>query len=82
MPLNSKWSWEKIEAKIRELWGQTKYFNKPKPPGPDKAKLKKELSEEQLKEAGMKLDDEESFYYELNRLAAADEAVGETARAA
>ncbi len=71
VPLNDKWTWAKIEAKLRELW-KAKYFHKPKPPGPDKVKLKKELDEKQLKECGLKLDTTETFYLELNRLAEAD----------
>ena len=59
--------WTKIAAKVKELW-QRKYFHKPKPPALDKVKLKKELDEQQLKECGLKLDDSETFYYELNRL--------------
>lgn len=78
VPLNDKWTWEKIELKLRELW-KAKYFHKPKPPGPDKVKLKKELDEKQLKECGMKLDTTESFYYELNRLAPPDELQAEKA---
>ena len=71
-PLNQKWSWEKITAQVREVW-KAKYFHKPKPPGIDKVKVKKELTVEQLAECGLKLDDSETFYLELNRLAEADE---------
>ncbi len=71
--LNSKWTWEKIAAAVKAAW-KSKYFHKPKPPGLDKVKLKKELTPEQLRECGMKLDTEERFFYELNRLAAPDEA--------
>src|ERR1700722_1423528 len=68
-PLNKKWTWELIEAKLRELW-KSKYFHKPKPPGIDKTKLKKGLDAAQLKECGLKLETYEGFYLELNRLAA------------
>jgi len=68
-PLNKQWTWEKIEAKLRELW-KKKFFHAPKPPGIDKAKLKKGLNKDQLKECGLKLESSESFYLELNRLAA------------
>jgi len=73
IPLNAKWTWESITEKVRELW-KKKYFAKPKEPGLDKVKIKKELTEEELKQAGMRLDTDERFYYELNRLAAPDEA--------
>jgi hypothetical protein len=83
VPLNAKWNWEKIEAKLKELWSK-KYFHKPKPPGIDKVKAKKDLTEEQLKECGLKLDATEKFYYELNRLAIPDAAIlpDEAAKAA
>ena len=68
-PLNKQWTWEKIEAKLRELW-KKKYFHAPKPPGVDKAKVKKGLNKDQLKECGLKLESPENFYFELNRLAA------------
>jgi hypothetical protein len=76
--LNDKWTWEKVEAKLREFWN-SKYFHKPKPPGPDKVKIKKELDEAQMKQCGLKLDDSETFYLELNRLAVADETAVEAA---
>jgi hypothetical protein len=71
-PLNSKWSWAKIETQVRELW-QRKFHHPPKPRTLNKVKLKADLTAEQLAECGLKLDTEESFYYELNRLAAPDE---------
>jgi len=71
-PLNQKWTWKEIGAKVKELW-KSKYFHKPKPPGLNKNKLKDELTADQLKECGMKLETTESFYIELNRLAAPDE---------
>jgi hypothetical protein len=68
IPLSSKFTWKAIEGKVRKLW-KSKYFHKPKPPALDKNKLKKGLSAEQLAKAGLKLDDSETFYLELNRLA-------------
>ena len=79
VPLTAKWSWKKIEAKVRKLW-KRKYFHKPKPPGIDKVKIKKELDAQALAQCGLKLDDTETFYLELNRLAvAADAPVQESA---
>jgi len=71
IPLSEKWTWDKIEAKLKEVW-KNKYFHKPKPPDPDKVRIKKELTPEQLRQCGMRLDTDEKFYLELNRLAAAD----------
>jgi hypothetical protein len=71
VPLNEKWTWEAIAAKVKELW-KKKYFHAPKPPGLDKVKLKKSLDEKQLAKCGLKLDTSETFYYELNRLANPD----------
>jgi Bacteriophage Mu Gam like protein len=79
IPLNDNWSWEKIAQRVKELF-KLKYFHPPKPPNLDKVKLKKELSADQLKRCGLKLDDSEKFYLELNRLAAAEAAAaGEAA---
>jgi hypothetical protein len=68
VPLNSKWTWESIAERVREVW-KKKFFHRPKPPGLDKVKLKKELSADELADCGLKLDTTESFYFELNRLA-------------
>lgn len=68
VPLNEKWTWEKIALKLRAVW-KSKYFHKPKPPGIDKVKVKKDLNADELKGCGMKLDAPETFYLELNRLA-------------
>lgn len=70
-PLDGTWTWEKIEKKLRAIW-KSKYFHKPKPPGIDKVKLKKELSPEQMKKCGLKVEAAENFYFELNRLALSD----------
>jgi hypothetical protein len=78
VPFSDRWTWEKIEAKVRELW-KSKYFHKPKPPAVDKEKLKKWLDKDQLKECGLKLDTTETFYLELNRLAMPDEAIEKAA---
>lgn len=67
VPLNGKWTWKKIEAKLKRLW-KTRYFHAPKAPSVDKLKVKSELTAEQLKKCGLKLSSEESFYVELNRL--------------
>lgn len=67
VPLNAKWTWDKIGAKLRRVF-KARFFHTPKPPGIDKVKVKAELSAEQLAQCGMKLEYSESFYIELNRL--------------
>jgi hypothetical protein len=68
VPLSDRWPWDKIERKLRRVF-KLRFFHKPKPPGIDKVKVKRDLSVEQLATLGMKLDDTEHFYVELNRLA-------------
>lgn len=64
-PLNRSWSWASIKVKVRELWN-SKYFHEPKEPELDKDKLK-ELSAEELKKAGLRLHNDETFYAEPAR---------------
>jgi Gam-like protein len=73
VPISDKWPWDKIERKLRRLF-KLRFFHAPKPPGVDKVKLKKEMSVEQMAKCGLKLDDTEHFYIELNRLAIGDKA--------
>jgi Bacteriophage Mu Gam like protein len=75
VPISPKWTAERIREKIIELFGKVKYFHKPKPPAVDLVKLKT-LSDDQLKEIGLKRDLTASFYLDLNRSAdAAEQAV-------
>lgn len=67
LPLNEKWTWEKISRKLRRVF-KARFFHTPKPPGIDKVKIKRELSAEQLAACGMKLETSETFYVELARL--------------
>ena len=78
IPLNEKWTWEKITATLKRVW-KKRYLHEPKPPGPDKVKLKKELTPAQLAKVGLKLDDTPNFFLELNRLALADDRSDEAA---
>jgi hypothetical protein len=68
IPLDAKWNWEKICKKLKSTW-KLRYFHKPKPPKPDLVKIKRELSAEELARCGMRLDNSETFFVELNRLA-------------
>ncbi len=67
VPLDEKWTWEKIGKKLKRLF-KLRYFHAPKPPSIDKVKVKKELKADELAKCGLKLDDSESFYIELNQL--------------
>jgi Bacteriophage Mu Gam like protein len=78
VPLSDKWTWEKISATVKKVW-KKRYFHAPKPPGLDKVALKKSLTPAQLAKLGLKLDDTENFYLELNRLAVTEECLGEAA---
>ncbi len=70
--LDDTWSWEKAVAKAKELWNW-RYFHPAKPREINKAALKK-LTGEQLAEAGLRIDREPVFFYELDRPAATDQA--------
>lgn len=66
-PLNERWTWDKIGAALRSTY-DARFFQNPKPPAIDKAKLKNELSAIELRKCGMTLERGETFYIELNRL--------------
>lgn len=66
--LSKKWTWPKAAAKLKRAFKQ-RFFHKPKPPGLDKEKVKSELEKEQLAKYGLKLDEEDRFYIQLNRVA-------------
>lgn len=66
VPLNAKWDWKKIAAKVRAVW-KSRYFHDPKPPELDKVKLKSELKPDQLAKCGLKLEAAEAFYIDLDR---------------
>jgi len=70
IPLDEKWTWEKIAKKLKSSF-KSRFFHAPKPPGIDKVKVKKELTAAELEKCGLKLDDSESFYVEPNRLSSA-----------
>ncbi len=64
-PLNRSWSWKAIAVKVRSQFG-ARFFTQPEP-ALDKEQIKAELDEETLKKCGMRLEQEDDFYYELNR---------------
>ena len=70
-PLNRKWTWAAICAKLRGIYG-AQYFHPAPPPAPDKEKIRTELSVDQLKNCGLMVDREEKFYVELDRTSLGD----------
>ena len=66
LPLNEKWTWKKIELKLKRLY-KARFFHKPKPAGIDKNKVKKELTTDDLAKCGLKVETSESFYIDLKR---------------
>jgi phage host-nuclease inhibitor protein Gam len=61
------WTWERVTKKLKSLF-KARFFHKPKPPAPDKVKIKRELTVAEMAKCGITLDTTESFYVELNRL--------------
>lgn len=71
VPMAEKWTWEKIAKKVKALF-KGRFFHDPKPPGLDKVKIKREMTPAQMEKCGLKLDDSEHFYIELNQIKASD----------
>lgn len=75
-PLNRKWSWDAIENAVRALFGPKRFFRQP-PPELDKEALKAaKLAIEELKQLGLKLEAEETFYAEPAALPGPEEVQG------
>jgi len=70
--LNKKWTWESVRAALHQVFGEK--YDSIKPPELDKRGVKKELPLDQLKEYGLKLDQEEIFYAEPLRPARSSQA--------
>lgn len=70
-PLNRAWTWKAIGTKLQSVYG-ARFFHKPKGPEPDKDLLRAELDVEQLKAVGLKVEQEERFYVELDRSSLGD----------
>ena len=69
VPLNRKWRWRAIGAALLGKHGAG-YFLPAGEPKPDKDKIRAGLDEEQLRICGLKVEQEEAFYIELDRSAA------------
>ena len=70
-PLNRKWSWKAIGAVLQSKYG-AKFFHAAETPKPDKDKIRAELDDEQLKVCGLKVEQDEEFYIELDRTTLGD----------
>ena len=65
--LNRSWTWAGVTQKVRAVYGSVAYFHEPKPPELDREKLRMGLDDEQLKVCGLKVEQEENFYCDLDR---------------
>ena len=74
-PLNRAWTWASIAVKLQTLFGK-KYFHEPAEPKPDKDRIKAELTPDQLKDCGLKVEQEENFFTETDRTKLGDLAQG------
>jgi hypothetical protein len=70
-PLNRAWTWESIAVKLRTLY-KSKFFHEPTAPKVDKDLVKANLTPDELKECGLKVEQEESFYAETDRAKLSD----------
>jgi phage host-nuclease inhibitor protein Gam len=70
--LNKKWTWESVRATLHMIFGEK--FDRIKPPELNKQLVKTDLPAEQLKEYGLKLDQDEVFYAEPLRPAHSSQA--------
>jgi len=68
-PRNKSFTWKAIKVLLRALKNGERFFHVPKDPEPDKELIKKELSAEDLEKCGLKLEQEDEFFIELNRTA-------------
>jgi hypothetical protein len=70
VPINRKWSWRAIGAKLMGTHGAD-YFLPAGDPKPDKDKIRASLTEDQLRNCGLKIDHEENFFIDLDRVGGA-----------
>jgi hypothetical protein len=69
-PRNKSFTWKAIKVLLRGLANGERFFHVPTDPEPDKERIKKELSEEELAACGLKLEQDDEFFIELNRVVA------------
>ena len=65
-PLNRAWTWESIAVKLRTIY-KSKFFHEPAAPKVDKDLVKATLSDDELTECGLKVEQDETFYAEPDR---------------
>lgn len=65
-PLNRAWTWTAIAVKLRTVFGQ-EYFHEPVELKIDKDRAKSKLSGAELRDCGLKIAQEETFYAEPDR---------------
>lgn len=63
--LNKSWTWAAVLAKLREVMGD--HFVRQRDPEVDKDAVKQEIAAEQLRDFGLKLTQDETFYAEPQR---------------
>jgi phage host-nuclease inhibitor protein Gam len=66
-PRNKSFTWAAIKALLRALNNSDRFFLPPKEPEINKELVKKDLSEEALAKCGLKLEQDEEFFIELDR---------------
>jgi phage host-nuclease inhibitor protein Gam len=75
-PLNKKWTWAGIKKALRVKFGPL-YFHEPKEPEIDKDKLKAaNLAAEELRQLGLKVEADETFYVEPAKMPEPGEVAG------
>lgn len=67
-PLNRSWTWASIGIKLRSIYN-ARFFHAPKEPEIDREKVRQELNAEQLRDCGLKVEQEETFFAEPDRTA-------------
>lgn len=65
-PLNKSWTWGRIAELLQVKFGMT--YLRTRDPEVDRDRVKAELAVEELKQLGLKLDQDEKFYAEPARL--------------
>jgi len=64
-PLNRSWTWAAVKVKLREAWAG-KFFRAVEPEV-DKDLIKADLTAEQLRDVGLKVEQDEAFFVEVDR---------------
>lgn len=65
-PLNRSWTWAAIAVQLRSIY-RDRFFHPPAEPRPDKEKLRKDLTVDELHKVGLKVEQDENFFVETDR---------------